>query len=44
MISMYENTFFKNSQNMVLNFEDKKELKNSSCWNNNFDKAENLDE
>ena len=32
---MYENTFFKNSQYMVLNFDDEKELQNSSCWNNN---------
>ena len=28
----------------ILNFEAKKELNNSSCWNNNFDKAENLNE
>ena len=44
MLSMYENTFSKNSQNVVLKFEAKKELNNSSCWNNNFDKAENVNE
>ena len=44
MLTMYENTFFKNSQNVVLNFEDKKEFQSSCCWNNNFDKAKPLDE
>ena len=44
MLSMYENTFLKNNRNVVLNFEAKKELSNSSCWNNNFDKAENVNE
>ena len=44
MLSMCENTFLKNLQNVVLNFEDKKELRNSSCWDNIFDKAENLNE
>ena len=32
---MYKNTFFKNSQNVVLTFEDKKELQDSSCSNKN---------
>ena len=36
--------FFKNSLNVVLNFEDKKEFQSSSFWNTNFDKAEHLDE
>ena len=36
--------FFKNSLNVVLNFEDKKEFQSSSFWNTSFDKAEHLDE
>ena len=44
MLSMYANAFSKNLQNVVLNFEDNKEFQRTSCWNNNFDKAEHLDE
>ena len=34
MLSMFENTFFKNLQNVILDFEGEKELQNSSYWNN----------